>query len=183
MKYALISFKNLSKKADEITFFCFISSFPTVTRWRLVQMTHRVVFSTFAATKSWRCTATTISFAVSPRWPLASPVDYSWLDMTITIATFGIRSVANEQVNNYASNFTNPFLFFLFLYSFSRKGQLSARGRMMPPSSCTTSEPTRSWLSILTITSFAGSLRWPSASPADYSWLAMTTLTSTFGTH
>ena len=74
-------------------------------------MTHRVVFSTFAATKSWRCTATTISFAVSPRWPLASPVDYSWLVMTITIATFGIRFVANEQVNNYASNFTNHFSF------------------------------------------------------------------------
>ena len=99
-------------KADEITLFCFISSFPTVTRWHLVQMTHRVVFSTFAATKSWRCTATTISFAVSPRWPLASPVDYSWLDMTITIATFGIRFVANEQVNNFASNFTNHFSFF-----------------------------------------------------------------------
>ena len=53
----------------------------------------------------------------------------------------------------------------------------------MPPSSCMTFEPTRSWLSILTTTSFAGSPRWPSASPADYSWLAMTTLTSTFGTH
>merc|ERR1712194_220080 len=65
----------------------------------------------------------------------------------------------------------------------SRKGQLSARARTMPPSSCMTFEPTRSWLSILTTTSFAGSPRWPSASPANYSWLAMTTLTSTFGTH
>jgi len=65
----------------------------------------------------------------------------------------------------------------------SRKGQLSARARTMPPSSCMTSEPTRSWLSILMTTSFAGLLRWPSASPADYSWLDMTILTSTFGTH
>merc|ERR1712004_619200 len=65
----------------------------------------------------------------------------------------------------------------------SRKGQLSARARTMPPSSCTTSEPTRSWLSTHTTTSYAGSPRWPLASPADYSWLDTMTLTSTFGTH
>merc|ERR1712029_948118 len=65
----------------------------------------------------------------------------------------------------------------------SRKGQLSARARTTLPSSCTTSGPIKSWLSILTITSFAGSLRWLLASPADYSWLVMTILTSTFGTH
>merc|ERR1712029_1135104 len=52
----------------------------------------------------------------------------------------------------------------------SRKGQLSARARTMPPSSCTT-------------TSYAGSPRWPLASPADYSWLDTMTLTSMFGTH
>merc|ERR1712029_1067855 len=51
----------------------------------------------------------------------------------------------------------------------SRKGQLSARARTMPPSSCTTSD--------------AGSPRWPLASPADYSWLDTMTLTSMFGTH
>ena len=73
-------------------------------RWRLGQTTHRVVFLTFAATKSWQCTATTISFAASPRWPLASPVGYSWPDMTITIATFGTRFVANEQVIVFPSN-------------------------------------------------------------------------------
>merc|ERR1711953_1110276 len=65
----------------------------------------------------------------------------------------------------------------------SRKGQLSARARTMPPSSCTTSEPTRSWLSTHTTTSYAGSPRWPLASPADYSWLDTMTLTSMFGTH
>ena len=79
--------------------------------------------------------------------------------------------------------FKIELLIYFFFYSSSRKGQLSARARTMPPSSCMTFEPTRSWLSILTTTSFAGSPRWPSASPADYSWLAMTTLTSTFGTH
>merc|ERR1712004_501593 len=65
----------------------------------------------------------------------------------------------------------------------SRKGQLSARARTMPPSSCTTSEPTRSWLSTHTTTSYAGSPRWPLASPADYSWLDTMTLTPMFGTH
>merc|ERR1712203_21928 len=53
----------------------------------------------------------------------------------------------------------------------------------LSPATKVTSTPTRSWLSILMTTSFAGLLRWPSASPADYSWLDMTTLTSTFGTH
>ena len=79
--------------------FSFISSFPTVTGWRPGQTTPHVVFSTYAATRSWPCTATTTSYAASPRWPLASPAGYYLPATTITIATFGTRFVANEQVN------------------------------------------------------------------------------------
>ena len=81
------------------TFVCSCSSFPTVTGWRPGQTTPHVVFSTFEATRSWPCTATTTSYAASPRWPLASPAGYSLPATTITIATFGTRFVANEQVN------------------------------------------------------------------------------------
>merc|ERR1712008_122782 len=55
-------------------------------------------FFDIAATRSWPCTATTTSYAASPRWPLASPAGYSLPATTITIATFGTRFVANEQV-------------------------------------------------------------------------------------
>merc|ERR1712037_763562 len=75
-----------------------LRSFPTVTGWRPGQTTPHVVFSTFGATRSWPCTATITSFVASPRWPLASPAGYSLPATTITIATFGTRFVANEQV-------------------------------------------------------------------------------------
>ena len=50
----------------------------------------------------------------SPRWPLASPAGYSLPATTITIATFGTRFVANEQVNVLLNYITNLFLFLQF---------------------------------------------------------------------
>ena len=93
------------------SFVCSCSSFPTVTGWHPGQTTPHVVFSTFGATRSWPCTATITSFVASPRWPLASPAGYSLPATTITIATFGTRFVANEQVINYRIKLLIYFLF------------------------------------------------------------------------
>ena len=102
-------------------------------------------------------------------------------DLSVTVWQGGLRPPCQPASQKETVNFLQ--MHWSPICSSSRKGQLSARARTMRRWSCTTSEPTRSWLSTHTTTSSAGSPRWPLASPADYSWLDTMTLTSMFGTH